>query len=204
MRQLISAYEAECKRVLGEAGWRRRTGIYTFDLASSGYFAWLGRNTATKHHPLRVNPVVGIRCEPLAQALKTLLPPVSGRQYVTATLAVPVGYLTPEQRYLTLEVPTLESAVGAADETERLARVYGIPLAKSLASDEALLAEFQNHTMPSVNTGEYEVPVLLAMTGRQGEAREAVERLLRDPRRQGLADQDAYFANAFSEWLAAR
>lgn len=203
MRDLIAAYEAASKEVLTRAGWRKRTGgIYTLALEHPACFAWLGLNTATKHHPLRVNPVVGIRNEALDRVLRALLPPASGRRYITATLPVPVGYLTPANKCVTLDVVSVESARDAAVETERLARTYGLPLAERLAPLDALLEQFQQRTLPTVNRGEYEVPVLLGMVGRADEARQAVDALLRDTNRQdAVREQDEHFAAAMADWL---
>ena len=66
MRDLITAFSAAARTQMAQAGWRKRGGadIFTLDLGE-GYLAWLGLNRASQYHLLKVNPVAGLRYEPL-------------------------------------------------------------------------------------------------------------------------------------------
>ncbi|MER6058920.1 hypothetical protein [Streptomyces albidoflavus] len=69
MRDLITAFSTDTRDRMTSAGWRKRTGdIYTHDLGD-GFHAWVGLNRASKHHPLKINPVVGLRYDPLERLL---------------------------------------------------------------------------------------------------------------------------------------
>jgi hypothetical protein len=72
MRDLILAFGAAARDRMTAAGWRRRSGdIYTLDLGE-GHLAWLRLNRATKHHQLEINPVMGLRYDPLERLLAEL------------------------------------------------------------------------------------------------------------------------------------
>ncbi|MFF9279107.1 hypothetical protein [Streptomyces griseosporeus] len=95
MRDLIAAFSTAARDRMTGAGWRKRAGdIYTHDLGD-GFHAWAGLNRASKHHPLRLNPVVGLRYDPL----EGLLSDITGTTPPTAvTIARSVGYLAPRQQ----------------------------------------------------------------------------------------------------------
>jgi hypothetical protein len=84
MRDLIAAFSTAARDRMTGAGWRKRTGdIYTHDIGD-GFHAWVGLNHASKHHPLKINPVVGLRYDPLERLLADITGTTSPR---TATIA---------------------------------------------------------------------------------------------------------------------
>ncbi|WP_152626833.1 hypothetical protein [Streptacidiphilus carbonis] len=97
-----------------------------FDLGD-GFQAWLGLKRASKHHPLAINPVVGLRYDPAERLLAGLLGELPGP---SATIAWPVGYLTPRNRFLQLKVSTEDDAEPAAEELLELVYDYGLPFAR--------------------------------------------------------------------------
>jgi hypothetical protein len=64
-----------------------------------GVAAWLGLNVATRGGLLQVNPVVGVRHEPLEGLLGALRPSKAGsRSAPVASVTTPLGQLMPERR----------------------------------------------------------------------------------------------------------
>ncbi|MFF7216014.1 hypothetical protein ACFZAU_36675 [Streptomyces sp. NPDC008238] len=142
MRDLIAAFNAAARERMTEAGWRRRGrgGIFTLDLGD-GFEAWVGLNTATRYHPLQINPVAGLAYVPLERLLAELLgeKPVPGK----ATLSRPIGYLTPYSSFLQLKIATPEAAGPAAEELVELVIRYGLPHSRRYASPDRLLAALE-------------------------------------------------------------
>ncbi|MFF0766836.1 hypothetical protein ACFYWH_43730 [Streptomyces sp. NPDC003737] len=140
MRDLITAFGGAARDRMTGAGWRKRAGdIYTHDLGD-GFHAWVGLNRASKHPPLGINPVVGLRYDPLEQFLADLTGRVSP---TSATIARPVGYLAPGNSFLQLQVADPGEAERAADELHELVQGYGLPFAQQFASTDALLTALQ-------------------------------------------------------------
>jgi hypothetical protein len=189
MRDLIAAFSTAARDRMKEAGWRKRSGdIFTLDLGE-GYFAWLGLNRATKHHPLQVNPVVGLRYDPLERLLAEL----DGRKpHTTATLAKPIGYLTPENTFLQLHVAHTDDAGPAADQLRDLVDKYGLPFARRFAGQDELEAALREATyVPNPERTRQLLPAFLFLRANYAEARACLK--------DGLA---AYAANP--EWLVSQ
>ncbi|MFJ3072784.1 hypothetical protein ACIPJE_29315 [Streptomyces albidoflavus] len=136
MRDLITAFSTDTRDRMTSGGWRKRPGdIYTRDLGD-GFHAWVGLNRASKHHPLKINPVVGLRYDPLER----LLADIAGAASLTsATIARPVGHLTPGNSLLQLRVAEPGDVERATDELCELVQAYGLPFARQHASTDALL-----------------------------------------------------------------
>ncbi|MYS24267.1 MULTISPECIES: hypothetical protein [unclassified Streptomyces] len=75
MRDLIAAFSNTARDRMTGAGRRKQTGdLYTHDLGN-GFHASVGLNRASKHHPLKINPVVGLRYDPLERLLADIQGP---------------------------------------------------------------------------------------------------------------------------------
>ncbi|MBS2546944.1 hypothetical protein KGQ19_08680 [Catenulispora sp. NL8] len=203
MRDLISAFRAAAKDRMTAAGWRKRSGdIYTLDLGD-GFHAWLGLNKATRALPLQVNPVVGLHYEPLEQLVAELL----GTPPTTGTLSRPVGYLTPENRFLQLEIATSEQAEPAAGRLRDLVDAYGLPFARRYADSDALLAALRTtHFVANPDRKNLLIPALHLL---RGELQEARDRLADGLAAYGndatipIAAEYQLFANHLTERLTA-
>ncbi|MFI6360056.1 hypothetical protein ACIBJF_47645 [Streptomyces sp. NPDC050743] len=113
MRDLIAAFSGAAQRRMADAGWHKRAGdIYSLELGD-GFHAWLGLNRASHHVPLKINPVVGLRYDPVERLLVELLGEPMG---FSATIAWPVGYLTPSRSFLQLRVAAEGDAELVAEE----------------------------------------------------------------------------------------
>jgi hypothetical protein len=174
MRDLITAFSAEARQRMTSAGWRKHTGdVFTLDLGH-GFFAWLGLNRATKYHPLEVNPVMGLRYEPLEDLISDLFGEKPTRLR-TATLSSPIGYLTPQRMFLQLEIASIEDALPAADKLRDLVHKYGLPIAQQHANPDAVLVALHtgtplaNHQRPRIL-----IPALHLLHGDIPEARRAL------------------------------
>jgi len=135
MRDLIAAFETAVKAEATARGWRKRTHVYTLPL-DHDFDAWLGLNSATKYHPLKINPVVGLRFAPVQQLLAELLGPVFRMQ---PTLSRPVGHLMPSNMFLQVTIDSVTRAPTAASEVCDLVDEYGLPFARRHASVTQLL-----------------------------------------------------------------
>ena len=170
MRDLIGVFGTAAKNRMTAAGWRKRSGeIYTLHL-DEGFHAWLGLNRASKHHPLQINPVVGLHCEPLEQLLAEFL----GTKPTTAqaTLSTPVGYLTPENRFLQLEIAAEDQAEPAAERLHQLVTDYGLPFAHRYATAGNLLSAFATTTyVANPERRALLIPALHYLCGESAEAR---------------------------------
>ncbi|MER7785655.1 hypothetical protein ABTZ92_26040 [Streptomyces albidoflavus] len=169
MRDLITAFSTDTRARMTSAGWHKRTGdIYTHDLGD-GFHAWVGLNRVSKHHPLKINPVVGLRYDPLER----LLADIAGAASLTsATIARPVGHLTPGNSLLQLRVAEPGDAERATDELCELVQAYGLPFARQHASTDALLTALRaGGNVPNPDRTRILLPALHFLRGDTNEAR---------------------------------
>jgi hypothetical protein len=201
MRDLIAAFNAAARDQMKAAGWRKRTGdIFTYDLGN-GYLAWLGLNRSTKRHPLWVNPVMGVRCEPLERLLDELLEDRS--RGIGCTVARPIGYLTPANSFLKLEVETVEDAKAAAERLRTLVEAYGMPFARGLADDKRFeIALRDPRLVGNVGYSPFRHVAFLFLRGRRGEAQQVIERDLAEYEANDGALE--YLYRAFVQQLVTR
>jgi hypothetical protein len=125
LAEIISIVESKLKRL----GFRKTKSIYVCPLAEDAC-GWLGLSTATHRSDGRVgiNPVVGVRHERIEKMLEDLL----RESRASATISIPLGYLTPDRRFLEwlFEPPPFD----CRSECERMVQtveLYGIPFMKS-------------------------------------------------------------------------
>ncbi|GAB2897116.1 hypothetical protein GCM10027074_75590 [Streptomyces deserti] len=159
-----------------DAGWRKRAGdIYSLELGN-GFHARLGLNRASKHVPLKINPVVGLRYHPVEQLVAELLGEPMG---FSATIARPVGYLTPSRSFLQLQlqlqVAAEADAEPVAEELVALVNDYGLPFARRHADPDALAAMIvAGGNVPNPDRARLLLPALQFLQGRKEEARASV------------------------------
>ncbi|MFJ8112114.1 hypothetical protein [Streptomyces sp. NPDC096132] len=174
MRDLIAAFGTAARERMTDAGWRKHTSdIYTLDLGG-GFHAWVGLNRASKHHPLMVNPVVGLRYDPLERLVEDLL---GTRLGMAATIARPVGCLTSRHSLLQLRVATDDDARPAAEELRHLVQTHGLPFARRHASPAALMTALrEGGNVPNPDRARLLVPALHALQGEAEPARASLAR----------------------------
>ncbi|MGW6790817.1 hypothetical protein [Streptomyces chartreusis] len=165
---MIAAFSGAARRRMTDAGWRKRAGdIYSLELGD-GFHAWLGLNRASKHVPLKINPVVGLRYHPVEQLVAELLGEPMG---FSATIARPVGYLTPSRSFLQLQVAAEIDAEPVAEELVALVNDYGLPFARRHAYPDALTAAIvAGGNVPNPDRARLLLPALQFLQGRKEEA----------------------------------
>jgi hypothetical protein len=204
-RNLIDAFSAAAKDRLTAAGWRKRSGdIYTYGLAGD-FHAWLGLNRSTKYRPIDINPTAGLHYEPVERLMRELTR--NSERSTNATLAIHLGYLTPERAIVQLRISGPEAVELAADELARLADAYVLPFAREHASVAVLEEALRDGALVVHPERELELlPALLALEGRYDEALAAIRdglAALAD-REDMAAESRRQFARALERWLDAR
>lgn len=184
MRDLIAAFTGATRAVMTEAGWRKRSGdVYSVALGD-GFHATLGLNRSSTRHPLAVNPVVGVRYEPLERLMAELLG-ADSRSFV-ATLAKPIGYLMPERRFLQVQIAACDDAHGAAEQIRDLAQRFGLPFAHGLANIQSLMVALEGREyLPNPERARLLLPALHYLRGDPGAAQAAVSSGLRELEKYG-------------------
>ncbi|MFC1437357.1 hypothetical protein ABUW04_03715 [Streptacidiphilus sp. N1-10] len=169
MRDLIAAFSTATRDRMTGAEWRKRTGdIYTHDLGD-GFHAWVGLNRASKQYPLKINPVVGLRYDPLERLLADI---TGARSQTAATIAQSVGYLTPGNSFLQLQVTEPDDAGQVADELHDLVETYGLPFARQHANTDALLTALRaGGNVPNPDRARLLIPALHFLRGATDETR---------------------------------
>ncbi|MFF4648251.1 hypothetical protein [Streptomyces sp. NPDC001389] len=173
MGDLIAAFRAAARAGLTGAGWRKSAGdVYFLDLGG-GFQAWVGLNKASRHHPLKINPVVGLRYDPLERLVTDLLGQPPGR---AVTIARPVAYLTPGNTFLQLTVAAERDAGPAADELCGLVDAYGLPFARRHADPDALTGALEaGGNVPNPDRVRLLLPAMHVLQGRIEDARASLD-----------------------------
>ena len=197
---MIKAFSAEAKVALVGAGWRKRSGdLYTLNL--DDFVGWLALGRSTKYAPLGIWPNVGVRYQPL-EALVAQLRGQKPHAYIPPTVSTNVGYLAPASAWYEEHVESIADVPRAVEAVVEAVDRYGRPWVMSLA-DPAVLALALVADRPRSASADYQLPVLLGMTGdRSG----AIDRLdagcaTRADRSDPEADAYRAFARRARVWI---
>jgi len=200
LRGIIAAFSQAAAAELVDGGWRKRTGdLFTRDFGN-GTAAWLGLNRSTKHRPMRVHPVAGVRHEATMRFWDECSGRV-GQRSMSATLSEPVAYLGPTTP--DLAVGNLADVQLAVAELRGLVEARALPFAESLRVPDAQLEALRHRRHLAVK--EYAIalrPAMLAALGRNGEALEALDEELATLK--GRDDAAAAGYRSFGDALRAR
>lgn len=201
MRDLIRAFSTAAKDRLVRLGWHKRSGdIFTLELHDA-YSAWLGLNRASKHRPLNVNPVVGVRHDGAMRLQEEL---ANLERSVTPTLSEPLVGLARSAGVGQLTVETIEGADNAADRLVELLDAYGLPFVRELAADEAMLAALRERRhLPVREYALSRLPAALTALNRIDEARAAASATINEvaERTDAAAEQYRLFARELLSYL---
>jgi hypothetical protein len=175
---------------LAGLGFRKRAGaIFTVEL-DDPVIGWLGLNAATEHQPAgraSVNPVVGVRHQTVERIVAALLDE-QFHPYVGPTVSTPIGYVMPEQSFTTWQFGDKDSQ-SQADELLTAVENYGLPFMRDHVELESIRDAIEQG---NAEFGEYRLPVVLSLLGRDDEAVRMI-----DDRLQELGDADNPFAHEF-------
>ncbi len=183
-----------------EAGWRRRTDrSYTRDVNSDVIgtlgLGWVaGRSDAW----LEFSPTLAVRHQPLERNVAELLNE-RFHPYTPGTVGTSLGYLTPQDRYLTWKfTPSTDVDATVRDLVRSLAQ-YGLPFLDRNSTMEAIVGTMG---LPRFRVNMhhcYRLPVAYALLGNREAALAELERFRAMPveKRQIAADRYSEFAIAF-------
>jgi hypothetical protein len=144
-------------------------------------------------------PIVGVRYEPIEAKLEAWSK--EGRP-VGTTIQIPVGYVTPEKRFLEwLFEP------GSSDNDAEIARMvrairdYGLPFMKSHSTLEALTDALEASNFTNKQMRSYQLPIAYLLQGKTDEALSMISQELAGlgPRNDAAAQNYKSFAENFRE-----
>jgi hypothetical protein len=154
---------------------RRKTGVFTRPLSDEA-LGWLGLNTAVARGDgaLHVNPVVGVRYQPIEDLVAELTEDTV-RGYSPPTICTPLGYLLPEGGYRTW---TFVEGAGVRQQVQGLVAViidYGLPFMEENSTLRPLCATLERGQSGYSGQAAYRLPVAYYLLGELDRAEEAVE-----------------------------
>jgi len=199
LSELVVAFSGAAKAALVARGWRKHSGdIYTLDFGD-GTLAWLGLDRASKHLPLRIHPVGGVRHEATMRLCDLL---GGGKRYVAATLSEPLAYLGP--RVPDLAVGTTTDAHPAAAELVTLVEARALPFAERFRDPERQLDALRRREHLAVpSSAIIRRPAMLAVLGRRDEALAALDEELATlgERADQAAQHNRSLGTALRAWI---
>lgn len=170
-----------CSANLTTIGFKKRAGtVYTCSM-SDDLVGFLGLNAASNRPsgPFEINPVVGVRHQPLERVVAEL----SGKKphsYVPPSISTPLGYLMPESRYQAWLFGDLESVEANSASLAAAVSDWGTPYIRENDSLEKIVATLSTTKHPAGGPAMMRVATGLALLGDDGRARQTVERDLDD------------------------
>ncbi len=152
---------------LAMLGIRKSRSFYTcvIDQNVSG---WIGLNLTKSRSDGRVgiNPIVGVRNEPVEALVERLSNQAVARP--AATLSISLGYLMPEKRYLEwlfVAEPTFDY-VSEAKKVAMAIEVYGLPFMKANATLGAVIENLEHLRFSFKESAVYRLPVAYLLAGK--------------------------------------
>ena len=189
-----------CSANLTTIGFKKRAGtVYTCPVTDD-VVGFLGLNSAGNRPsgPFEINPVVGVRHQPLERVVAEL----SGRKphsYVPPSISTPLGYLMPESRYQAWLFGDLESVEANSASLVAAVSDWGTPYIRGNDSLEKIVATLSTTKHPAGDPAMMRVAAGLALLGDSTQARRTVEKDLDDLRDRD--DMAATYYRSFGEAL---
>lgn len=186
----------------GLAFTKRAGDIFTRDLTSE-VLGWIGLNRATRGRPgvLEINPVVGVRHQPIERLLAELRGE-KAHPYVPPTLSVHLGYLMPERAYRPWLFPEGEDPEAEAMRMVQAIGEFGVPFMRENAALEPLVATLETSAFGIAEQRHYRLPVMYFLLDRKARAEEYIAERLGELRARD--DLAARHYRSFAEALRQR
>lgn len=163
-RKFLSEVLTLAKSELLLAGFLKERNTYRY-LLGTDVEGWLTLDTTVNEGPRRVGvyPVIGV----LHGRLEKIVQEFSGVKDRNPTLTIQLGYLMPQETFLTwiLEPPPFDWI----PETKRMVQaveIYGVPFMKSNASLEVIIDHLERHRYSDRESAAYRVPVAYLLAGK--------------------------------------
>lgn len=153
---------ALAKRLENRGFMARAPGIFTRPLCA-GFLGWLGLNQAKNRRVIEVNPVIGVRCQAVEQALSTILD-TRPNDYVPPTVSISLGYLMPDQRYHAWMFGGDTGDEVLSDLENSICR-YGIPFLESSADLRSIDRLLQSPRFSHTGNTMYRRPITQWLMG---------------------------------------
>ena len=180
-----------------KATYRKNNRSYIWQI-SKGFSGSIGLNTIMLGNGelLGINPIIGVIDHEIEKILDQFAS--STRRAPSPTIATPLGYLTPEARYIEWNFCSNEQ-FNLDDEVAEMSNSilrYGIPFVEAHASSEALTSDLERLSFTFRESAIYRLPVAYVASRRVEEARVFVEKELQllDGRRDIAAEDYRVFA----------
>lgn len=160
-------------RLLCETGFsKRRNEIFTFEL-NEETIGWVGLNRAIHRGDrlLEVNPVVGVRHQPLERRIATLRKE-KFHAYIPPTVSVHLGYLMPDRTYVPWLFSMEKDKVSLATKMVESLNEYGRPFMEANQSLEAICRTMETSGFGVPHQLTYRLPVAYFLLGNSRRAEE--------------------------------
>jgi hypothetical protein len=167
------------ERLLPEFGFRRRqAGLFTTDLSES-VLGWLGLNATSRKTGglLLVNPVVGIRHQPIEQIVAELRQE-RPHAYQPPTISLPLGSLRASQQAIPWACASRDEIRPTLEDMIEALQLVGIPFMKTHAQLERLANRLQRQDVGVPEFVAYRLPVALVLLGEFDKCKGEIENWL--------------------------
>ena len=172
---------------------KRRGAVFTVPLDETAT-GTVGLNVAPggPEDPLTVNPVVGVRHEPVARLLAELAGPGAlAPRYVVPTVSCSLGYLMPQRSYRVWPVGTVDDVPAQMDDMLRAVAGHGIPFMREHSSLEGVIRAVEQQLVPSPDERAVVLAAARTVAGDVDRGRSDLDRYLAEMgSRQDPAAQD--------------
>lgn len=181
---------------------KRKHGILSLTVTND-LIGWLGLNRAFRRGPriLEINPVVGVRSQPVEKLVAEILTEPFD-ELIPPSLAGNVGYMMPTAKYVPFlfSESTLPDVI-ADDLTESIKR-YGLPFITMNADLVQLLESMISARFAIPEQVAYRIPIILHLLGKDADAVNVLENKLKEF--GGRVDPAALRFRKFCDHLQAR
>jgi hypothetical protein len=171
-----------------------RDGRFMFQVAP-GVFGGVGLNTMTQGLPVvfEINPVIAVRHDRIESVVDELQPELNDKKRFT--IARPLGYLMPQNTFLTWEFRPDGDHVSVAADLGRKVVEYGLPFMRQFADWDEVSRVIRTTTIIPENQVMIYRPIVYAIDGDMKIAREMVDQELRR-----VGDKSDFYSIAYREF----
>ena len=174
---LLRTVLSELDRRLAELMFRKKKGVFVREFGADTLGS-VGLNTITglPQQRIGVNPIISIVHQPLNKLLYEIMPECSVLN--DPGLRTPIGYLTPEKRYLEWVFDPGIDNITEIDKIIAAIKMYGIPFMESHTSLESIICELERRQFVDIEGKRFLLPIAYLLSGRRKKAIEFVDKQL--------------------------
>ena len=154
---------------LSSIGFKKKKGLYVYSINDNMDILLIIEKTDRRtRNTIYINPIVAILDKQVEQLYYELVSDIDSSKEIVNTAITSLGYLTPQNTYLTWDIPITYSENKTKTVVDNLVstlKKHVMPFLESLKDRRELLISLQAHKLGFVKINNFKIPILYYLLG---------------------------------------